>query len=95
MKNRNVLNALMTLIAVAFASTGGAAIVLQSHTGFARRQGLVTLEGDAAVTFGAFMVGVALLPLAVWLPRRMVGGALAVWWLLMMVVLFKFVLRLF
>lgn len=72
---------LFSAVAAVFAAVGLAAIVLQSHTGMARRVGMVTLSGERAVEAGWLLLLLAVLPLAVWLPRRALAPALVLWWL--------------
>jgi len=65
-RNRRMLRVLMTLISAVFVGLGALAILTEVHTASTRRQGIVTLEGDAAVQVGVLMVALGLLPLAVW-----------------------------
>ncbi|MBV1732529.1 MAG: hypothetical protein KUA38_09820, partial [Hydrogenophaga sp.] len=82
---------LFTAIGVTFAALGVLAIVTEVHTGSTRRQGVVTVFGDDAVWIGQTCLLLAALPLAVWLPARWVGKALALWWLALMALLYAFV----
>lgn len=66
-------------IAVALAAVGLPAIVTRSHTGYARYEGIRTLQGPDAVWFGETCLILALMPLVVWLPPRMVKPALIAW----------------
>ncbi len=93
MPRRRTVRLLSSLAAAVLAVVGLAAIVLRTHTGTARFHGMVTLEGDAAVRAGIFLLCLALLPLAVWLPRRWLGPALVGWWLALMALLAWTLLR--
>jgi hypothetical protein len=61
-----VVRALFTLISAVCVGLGTLAILTEVHTGSTRRQGMVTLEGEAAVAMGVMMVVLGLLPLAIW-----------------------------
>jgi len=86
---------LCTLSALLLCALGMAAIVTETHTGYARFQGIVTLLGDQAVSMGFVFLCMALLPLAVWVPRRWVGWSLVGWWLLLMATIFHGVFKSF
>jgi hypothetical protein len=86
---------LCTLGALFFAGMGLLAIVSETHSGYARFKGHVTLLGEQAVSMGFVFLCMALLPLMVWVPRRWVGWALAGWWLLLMATIFQGVFKLF
>ena len=79
---------LFTLIAAAFAFVGVVAIVLETHTGYARGIGIRTIVGSDAVWFGQTCLLLAALPMLVWLNKRWVGVAGAVWWVVLMVWIF-------
>jgi hypothetical protein len=85
---------LCTLCAVFIAGLGSLAIVSETHSGYARFKGHVTLLGDQAVSMGLVMLCMAMLPLVVWVPRRWVGWALTAWWLLLMATIFLGVFKL-
>lgn len=80
MRTRTV-KLLLSAVAVVFAAVGIAAIVFESHTGMARRVGMVSLSGERAVEAGLMLLLLAALPLAVWLPRRALAPTLLLWWL--------------
>lgn len=82
-----------TAVSAVLAAVGTAAIVSETHSGWARFKGFVTLQGDAAVLAGVFFLVLALLPLAVWLPQRWTAPALVLWWLGLMALLTWTVLR--
>lgn len=65
-RSRWILRGLMTMIAAVPIGLGALAIATEVHTGSTRRQGIVTLEGEAAVEMGVILVVLGLLPLAVW-----------------------------
>jgi len=67
-----------------FAALGFAALSTGFHSGYARRYGLITLEGEAASAAGYFFLVMATLGLVVWLPQRFLAAGLVVWWLGMM-----------
>jgi len=77
----------ITVVATIFAVLGMAALSTGTHSGHARRYGLVTLEGEAAFAAGHFFLVMATLGLVVWLPYRFVAAGLVAWWLAMMVAL--------
>ena len=77
----------ITAGAAIFAVLGVAALSTGTHTGSARRYGIVTLEGEAAFAAGHFFLVMATLGLVVWLPHRFLAAGLVVWWLAMMVAL--------
>jgi len=77
----------ITAVATTFAVLGVAALNTGTHTGYARRYGLVTLEGEAAFAAGQFFLVMATLGLVVWLPHRFFAAGLVAWWLAMMVAL--------
>ncbi|PZO17607.1 MAG: hypothetical protein DCF26_09245 [Burkholderiales bacterium] len=79
---------LCTLAAAFLAGVGLLAIVTETHSGYARYKGYVTLQGGQAVSMGIVIICLALLPLVVWVPRRWVGWTLLAWWLLLMVCIF-------
>lgn len=79
---------LCTLCALFIAAWGMLAIVTETHSGYARFKGPVTFLGDQAIAAGVVIVCTALLPLAVWVPRRWIGRALVAWWLLLMACIF-------
>ena len=80
---------LCTLAAAFLAGLGLLAIVTETHSGYARFKGYVTLQGDQAVSMGFVLICMALLPLVVWVTRRWVGWALAGWWVLLMGTIFQ------
>jgi uncharacterized membrane protein len=86
---------LCTLCAFFLGALGTLAIVTETHSGYARFKGHVTLLGDQAVGMGLVILCLALLPLVVWVPRRWVGWALVLWWLLLMATIFQGVFRVF
>jgi uncharacterized membrane protein len=86
---------LCTLSALFLGGLGLLAIVSETHSGYARFKGYVTLLGDQAVSMGFVILCMALLPLVVWVPRRWVGWALVAWWLLLMTTIFQGVFKLF
>jgi Ca2+/Na+ antiporter len=80
---------LCTLCALFLGGLGMLAIVTETHSGYARFKGYVTLLGDQAVSMGFVFLCMALLPLVVWVPRRWIGWALVGWWLLLMATIFQ------
>lgn len=80
---------LFTSISVVLAMAGVSAIVTKSHTTSSRFHGIVTALGEDAVWSGQTFLLLALLPLIVWLPKRVVGMGVATWWLTLMVWLFS------
>jgi hypothetical protein len=78
------LRLLFTLIAAVFAGLGALAIQSEAHTGAGRRVGIVTLLGADAVALGQVFLVIATLGVVVWVPRRLMGPALALWWLALM-----------
>ena len=84
---------LCTLSALFLGALGLLAIVSETHSGYTRRQGLVTLLGDQAVSMGYVLMCMALLPLVVWVPRRWIGWSLVTWWLLLMATIFQGILK--
>ena len=80
---------LCTLSALFLGGLGMLAIVTETHSGYARLKGYVTLLGDPAVSMGFVILCMALLPLVVWVPRRWIGWALVGWWLLLMATVFQ------
>ncbi|MBA4214049.1 MAG: hypothetical protein C0449_13310 [Polaromonas sp.] len=79
---------LCTLCALFIAALGLLAIVTETHSGYARFQGHVTLVGDQAVSMGLVILCIALLPLVVWVPRRWLVRSLLAWWVLLMACIF-------
>ncbi len=79
---------LCTLASILLGSVGALAIMSQSHTGYARYIGQVTLSGERAVLMGITIIVLALLPMVVWVPKRWVVMFLALWWLAVMVSIF-------
>jgi len=77
----------ITAVAAVFATLGVAALSTGTHTGSARRLGIVTLQGDAAIAAGHFFLVMSTLGLIVWLPQRWRGTGLVLWWLAMMAAL--------
>jgi hypothetical protein len=86
---------LCTLCAAFIAGLGTLAIVSETHSGYARLKGYVTLQGEQAVAMGTVLLCMALLPLVIWVPRRWIGWALVAWWLLLMATIFQGAFRLF
>jgi Ca2+/Na+ antiporter len=84
---------LCSLSAAFLGALGVAAIVTETHSGYARFKGHVTLLGDQAVSMGFVLLCMALLPLVVWVPRRWIGRVLVGWWLLLMVTIFQGIFR--
>ncbi|MDM7942505.1 MAG: hypothetical protein QUV35_07740 [Hydrogenophaga sp.] len=84
---------LCTLCAAFLAALGLLAIVTETHSGYARFKGQVTLLGDQAVSMGLVILCLALLPLVVWVPRRWIGWTLVAWWLLLMGTIFQAVFK--
>jgi hypothetical protein len=84
---------LCTLCALFIAALGLLAIVTETHSGYARFQGHVTLVGDQAVSMGLVILCMALLPLVVWVPRRWIGWTLTAWCLLLMGTIFQAVFK--
>ncbi|MDZ4280449.1 MAG: hypothetical protein U1C04_06725 [Hydrogenophaga sp.] len=84
---------LCTLCAAFIAVLGLLAIVTETHSGYARFKGHVTLVGDQAVDMGLVILCTALLPLVVWVPRRWIGWSLVAWWLLLMGTIFQAVFK--
>jgi hypothetical protein len=84
---------LCTLSALFLGALGLLAIVNETHSGYARFKGYVTLLGDQAVSMGFVILCMALLPLVVWVPRRWVGWSLVGWWLLLMATIFQGVFK--
>lgn len=82
-----MLKLVITAIAAVFAALGVAALATGTHTGQARWQGMVTLEGEAAFAAGHFFLVMSTLGLLVWLPDRFRAAGLALWWLGMMAAL--------
>ena len=80
---------LCTLCAAFIAALGLLAIVTETHSGYARFKGHVTLVGDEAIAMGRVMLCMALLPLVVWVPRRWIGWTLVAWWVLVMATIFQ------
>ena len=80
---------LCTLSALFLGGLGLLAIVSETHSGYARGQGAVTLLGDQAVSMGYVLICMALFPLVVWLPRRWVVWSLVAWGLLLMATIFQ------
>ncbi len=80
---------LCTLAAAFLAGLGWLAIATETHSGYARFKGYVTLQGDQAVSMGFVLICMALLPLVVWVPKRWVGWTLAGWWVLLMGTIFQ------
>ena len=72
-------------MAAVLLAIGALAIATETHTGYARFQGVRTLLGDDAVWFGQTCLLLAALPLAVWLPRAWVGAGVCLWWVSLMV----------
>ncbi len=85
--------ALCTLCAAFIAALGLLAIVTETHSGYARYKGYVTLQGDQAVSMGLVLICMALLPLVVWVPRRWVGWTMVGWWVLLMGTIFQGVFK--
>lgn len=79
---------LFSLIAATFIAVGAMAVVTQTHTGSTRRSGLVTLLGPDAVAFGWVSILLGLLPLFVWLPRKVVVPYVCVWFVAVMAAIF-------
>ncbi len=75
---------LCTLCSAFIAVLGLLAIATETHSGYARFKGQVTLVGEQAVSMGIVILCMAMLPLVVWVPRRWVGWTLVAWWLLLM-----------
>lgn len=84
---------LCTLCAAFVAALGLLAIATETHSGYARFKGHVTLVGEQAVSMGFVILCMALLPLVVWVPRRWVGWTLVAWWLLLMATIVQAVFR--
>lgn len=84
---------LCTLCAAFIAALGLLAIETETHSGYARFKGQVTLVGDQAISMGLVILCTALLPLVVWVPRRWIGWALVAWWLLLMATIFQAVFK--
>jgi hypothetical protein len=79
---------LCTLAAAFLAGLGLLAIVTETHSGYARFKGYVTLQGDPAVSMGFVFICMALLPLVVWVPKRWVGWTMVGWGTLLMGTIF-------
>ena len=84
---------LCTLCAAFIAALGLLAIGTETHSGYARFQGHVTLVGDQAVSMGLVILCIALLPLVVWVPRRWLVRSLLAWWVLLMATIFQAVFK--
>lgn len=91
MNDKLLLRLLMTAISLVLIGLGGMAILTQTHTGYARFKGEVTLEGAQASAFGYTMLWLALMPLTTWLPQRFLAKVLIVWFVGMMGLVFWFV----
>ena len=74
------------LIALAMALTAGWVYVSQTSTGSTVRGGLVHLQGEDARAVAQVLLVCALLPLAVWLPRRWLALVLTVWFVAILAV---------
>lgn len=75
---------LFTAISAAILVAAISALITQSQTVSTRHFGLVTLTGDNALWLGRTGLLLAVLPLVVWLPARLVGTSIVVWWVALM-----------
>jgi len=80
--------ALFLCISAALCVSGTISILTKEHTSSSRYMGISTVVGDAAIWHGQTCFILAGLPACVLLPRRLVGYAIATWWVVLMAWLF-------